>query len=115
MALSLGWSERMPTVPSENPDREPRRRGPSVRARFVRRAETLKTDAAFRRNICRLRRAWNRVYPEYALGNQGWMPDPVPNYRLICLPPALGREYDALVKAGDDIRENWKVFVRWRC
>lgn len=104
----------MKTVPPRNDTREPRRRGPSVRARFVARAETLKTDPAFKRNICRLRAAWNRTYPAYALGDPAVMPDRFPGDRLRCLPPALAREHDAAILAGrTPSAENEAAYHRW--
>src|SRR5215212_4333116 len=94
--------ERMRNVPLGNSDREPRRRGPSVRTRFVARAESLKTDPAFHRNVCRLRRAWNRVDPKYALAEPRWMPETGfgKDYRLFLLPPALASEYNVVVESG---------------
>jgi hypothetical protein len=71
---------------SEDARRDVRRLGPSLRARYMKRAETLiaanrdfrasyPDGRAFRRNIERARRAWNATIPEFALGRQEWFPE----------------------------------------
>lgn len=81
----------MGSLNGDAPPEQPRR-GPSIRRRFVARAATLQSDQAFLRHVARIRRAWNRAYPAFALGEEGWMPQSgVFASDFVCVPPALAR------------------------
>ncbi len=101
-------------------------RGPSVRRRYVTRAQTLLEDRTFRDALSDIRSEWDRTYPTYSIGRPAMFPEPtVPTINSThAAPPQLlaafarakaDRRYDRDEEPVWGALDSWKRFVNAEC